>query len=483
MRIDARLAISASFLVATGTGTPALALDGGTLRLNTFNGWKAFEVISQAENPTGDGHNYAMPSTYDGIGALIAGSSFRVQVNHERSSGNANVSEVLLNLNNFKTAITNVMNSGNTGGISFVTSAKQAYDRWSNDGGATWIATSSSANTSFNRFCSSQSYAPNTFGPGRGFVDDVYITGEEVGGGRLFALDINSNDFYRLSGVIGSGPGGLGGMPADAWENVALIDTGETDHVALLLSPDGGTTQMKIYIGEKGKDASGNASNSFLARNGLAYGSYYYLNDTLPTTIGTTSIDGFFDTTAAGSLASSKLEDVDTNPSAPTKVVLGDQNSGTYTFDFSLDFSGGSFNAGGSSFSLTMIDGQGGGDGVLEDADNVDWAGATTLNGTNYPDGLIFVNEDNSSGEIWMMNPDGSDQTRIASTTVGAESSGILDVSELLGYNPGSILLTANQGSPSSMSVLINPDATPIPEPASFVLLGLGGLLVSRRRR
>ena len=88
---------------------------------------------------------------------------------------------------------------------------------------------------------------------------------------------------------------------------------------------------------------------------------------------------------------------------------------------------------------------------------------ATTLGATSYPDGLIFVNEDNSSGEIWHMLPDGSSKVRIASTTVSGESTGIFDLSEMVGYRPGSILITNNQGTPSSMSVLINPDATLLP--------------------
>ncbi len=97
----------------------------------------------------------------------------------------------------------------------------------------------------------------------------------------------------------------------------------------------------------------------------------------------------------------------------------------------------------------------------MNSPDNVDWTDATALGVTPYPDGLIFVNEDNDSGEIWQMDPDGSDQIRIASTTVGDESTGIFDVSEMVGYLPGSIMITYNQGSPASMSVLINPDATP----------------------
>ena len=234
----------------TTVRTPlAMGLDGGTLRVTPQNGWKAFEVITIGDDPNGDGFTWSMPDTFDGLGATLPdASTLRVQVNHEISD--ATISEVNLDLASFKTAIANTIASG-TPGVTFVNSARQAYDRWTSNGGQTWTNTSSPANTAFNRFCSGQSYLPNTFGPGRGFVDNIYITGEESFNSfqfnRLFALDLDNRDFYQLSDVVGSDPnGGIGGMPRDSWENAALLDTGETDHVALLLSPDGGTTQMKI---------------------------------------------------------------------------------------------------------------------------------------------------------------------------------------------------------------------------------------------
>ena len=477
-----------------------LAIDGGTLRVNPQNGWKAFEIISVGDNPAGDGFDWSMPVTFDGLGASLPNdSTLRLQVNHEIFD--ATISEVDLNLANFKTAISNMIGSSTTGGVSFVTSAQQAYDRWTSNGGTSWRTTSSPANTSFSRFCSGQSYAPNTFGTNRGFVDNIYITGEEgfsnfSSSNRLFALDMDNRDFYQLSDVVGSAPGGIGGMPRDSWENAALIDTGETDHIALLLSPDGGTENIKIFIGEKGKEANGNASNSFLARNGLAYGSYYFLNDSLPA-LGTPSTNGFFDTTAANALNSNKLEDIDTSPGDPTKVVLGDQSNsgdastaaGLFTFDFNLDFSGGSFSAAGSSFSITKIQNHNNDvNGSFGDADNVDWSAPTVLGGTAYPDGLIFVNEDSSTntGEIWVNQPDGSGLTLIGdtgATSSATETSGILDISDLVGYRPGSIVLTNNQGTNSSLSVLINPDATIIPEPSTFALAFLGQLALVRRRR
>ena len=464
--------VSIVAIVFTTAATPP-ATAAENLRISVTNGWKAFEVITVGDNPSG----YVMPGTFDGIGAQIVGSELRVQINHELSDVGT-ISEVNLNLANFKTSVDNMVTSGRTGGGSFVNSAQQAYDRWSDDGGLSWIDTTDTSNTSFDRFCSGQSYNANTFGANRGFVDSMYITGEEfgsTGNDRLFAIDLATRDMYQLSGVSGSAAGGIGGMPFDSWENAALLDTGETNHVALLLSPDGGTSTMQIYIGEKGKDKNGLASTSFLARNGLAYGSHYYLFDSLPT-IGSPSSNGTFDTTlTTGSLTSSKFGDVDTSPADPTKAVLGNQNSGLFTFDFNLDFSGGSFAAGTSGFSITKLQNDNAsGSNSFNNPDNVDWTDATTLDDITYSDGLIFVNEDSGEGEIWMMEPDGTGLLKIGQTLDNTESTGIVDISNLVGYNAGSVLLSNNQGSNSSLSVLINPNATEYPNSAPFTIAVIG---------
>jgi cysteine-rich repeat protein len=448
----------AHFLLATS----AYALDGGTLRLNTFNGWKAFEVISAGENPLGDGFSHSMQTHFDGAGAWLSDpSTLRVQVNHEvgNPASTGQISEVNLDLADLQTVISNMISGGTTGGVTFVDSARQAYGRWSDNAGSSFTITTDTSTTDFERFCSGQSYAPDTFGLDRGFVDEIYITGEEFGSSghdRLFAIDSANRDIYTLSGVAG-GPVGTPGIPFDSYENAALLDTGETSYIALLLSPDGGTQTMRLYIGEKGKDDTGAASNDFLARNGLAYGSWYWLIASYPN-VGNTN-NGSFSTSSSGSLTSDKIEDVDTNPSDPTQAVMGDQTSGVFTFDFDLDFSSG-FSPGASSFTITKVANTSGSTDSLNAPDNVDWTDATTLGVNSYPDGFILVNEDSSLGEIWMMDPDGTNRIKIANTTVSGESTGILDISELVGYLPGSILLNNGQGTPSSMSILINPDAT-----------------------
>src|SRR4051794_12328236 len=135
---------------------PALAINGGTLRVTPRNSWRAFEVITIGDNPAGDGYSYALPGNFDGIGAWIpAADTLRFNTNQENSD--ANVSEVNLNLVNFQSAIHNMIGTGSTGGVTFVNSAQQAYGRWSANGGATWTATADVTTTAFTRFCSSQS--------------------------------------------------------------------------------------------------------------------------------------------------------------------------------------------------------------------------------------------------------------------------------------------------------------------------------------
>jgi hypothetical protein len=55
------------------------------------------------------------------------------------------------------------------------------------------------------------------------------------------------------------------------------------------------------------------------------------------------------------------------------------------------------------------------------------------------------------------MNPDGSGKKTVGMTRDGGESTGILDISELLNYPPASTIITTNQGTPSSMTLLLNP--------------------------
>jgi hypothetical protein len=234
--------------------------------------------------------------------------------------------------------------------------------------------------------------------------------------GRFFA--IANNTMHMITGT-GTGDatihqGGTNGLGKDALENAAQIDTGETKHVALLFSPDYGEQRLRLYVGKKGYKTDGLSCGNctgdalILARNGLAYGSWWYHQGNLPSTNGATN-KGTFGTVRALAVYGGKLEDVSTNPNKPTQgkklqylcatlclfisrsilthvllVVLADQSSGVYILDYNLSFPDANFSAAGSSFSMRKLN------LPTDDYDKVEWSKS----------GDIFMQMDNAVGNL-----------------------------------------------------------------------------------
>src|SRR5690349_7393753 len=72
-----------SGLPLSTTAPPPDPSQAGTPQVVPRNGWTAFEVISAGDNPGGDGFDWIMPSSFDGLGAqVLDGSTLRLQVNH-----------------------------------------------------------------------------------------------------------------------------------------------------------------------------------------------------------------------------------------------------------------------------------------------------------------------------------------------------------------------------------------------------------------
>lgn len=250
----------------------------------------------------------------------------------------------------------------------------------------------------------------------------------------------------------------------DSFENVALVRTFEKDHVAFLIGIDGGSEKLKLYVGQKNKDKTGERNTSdFLARNGLLYGSWFYLGGDLPSAKGQSNI-GFFQSRSDNVLTSGHFEDVDTNPLDPTQVVLGDEENGIFVLSLTLKFFNGKFLSGilGTSFySIEMIVKDG--NAPFNNADNVAWTAS----------GLIYVATDGSKGAIWEIEEDGSNAVKIATSESGFNPSGVVDISHFLGYEPASLLLASTMNCGSSMSLLIGSNATiaatpvPLPSPST----------------
>ena len=109
------------------------------------------------------------------------GADIRVLLNHETpwacdTLSESSVSEVILDRTALKDTINNYLQTGSTGGVSFVKHIDKAYDTYRAKDGS---IISSFGGSEFTYFCSGHLHKPNKFGMGRGFVDALYIFGED----------------------------------------------------------------------------------------------------------------------------------------------------------------------------------------------------------------------------------------------------------------------------------------------------------------
>jgi hypothetical protein len=124
--------------------------------LEIFDGWKAFEVITERDNPTG---SWELLDDFDGAGAwMVDSKKLRILFNHENED--ATISDVNVHLGNLKKAITNTIDSRHPN-VNFVLDARQAYNRWSPDLGATVRNTNGPSDTIFILLCFGQRHSPN----------------------------------------------------------------------------------------------------------------------------------------------------------------------------------------------------------------------------------------------------------------------------------------------------------------------------------
>jgi len=448
--------------------TPAMALDGASpLRLFPLNGWDAFELVTQgndisAISDSGYGTT-ASRGVYDGLGAYLDGSTLSIFVNHEVSN-NAAISRVDLNLADFQQSIASTIDNGVTAfpssivtgmGYAYDTIYDGTYNAMSNPNPVAigTVAVGNYSNSHFSRFCSGSSYLANSFGTNRGFVDEMYITGEEVfnTSGLFYALDSATETLWEVPDLGGG-----------SWENAAQVDTGNTTHTAMYLSEDNLGSRLQLYVGEKGVDVNSDGEIDFLERNGLRGGTVYYFIpnagfSTFDLPNGT--VEGTWSTSTIGALREDKLEDVHTNPADGTQLILGDQTDGVYKIDLDLQFSGNMLDTASSTATIDQIVPELGG-GSLGNPDNVTWS--SEPNG-----GKLYVQQDGAGNGMWQMDPDGTNRVQIAGAF--SEPSGIFDVSGYAGYEPGSVFLSSLQGngfSGAQLAVLISPTAAVLPEEA-----------------
>ena len=276
----------------------------------------------------------------------------------------------------------------------------------------------------FSRFCSGSLFEASGFGDGRGLEDRIYFAGEEDGGffsptgGAEWALDPETGDIWHLPD-LGRG----------AWENVAVVDTGREDTVAVMLADDTSpfdfdgdgedeAAPLFLYVGKKdpagdfparnglrGGDlfvwvaANGATSPANFNGSGKLSGAWVQIDNSptrTPSNDGSTGFDHFgyppqgtlwLRAKAVGAFGFSRPEDIATNPSNGREVVFA--STGVDTYEGGVDTFGTIYTVKTNFNSMTatlriVYDGDADPTRALRSPDNLDWA----------DDGRLYIQED-----------------------------------------------------------------------------------------
>ena len=438
-------------------------------------GWKTFEILSGndplgAKATEGFVWNPAIHAEWDGLGAYLHDSqTLRVFINQEVEPEGS-----ITRLDLDPGALSEWIASGianNTAGNQTLPAGDivKAISR-------AWTSIGTGAGP-VNSPCSGNLWPANTYGPGRGFADALYLAAEEISGfGHFWVLDLTTRTLHEVTD-----------LGAGRWENAVPIDTGRADTIALAFSEDfkSGTNRlapMRLYVGTK------NPNGNFLQRNGLVGGKIYYWDpDGTTSTNATlsglfaagngTAVSGSWVNTRATAGLFSNTEDLHPNPLADSplfglETVQACEGEGIFHVDFSqLTFVSGDLASNRSSqVTLLFEAGTQASTEVLSEMDNLVWA----------TDGMVYVCEDGPTGDVWRIDiasllasyatgdftPDNSQILRILAADPNSESSGVIEISALLNYQPGSVFLVNGKSSSLSgnqLALFVSPNAAPLP--------------------
>lgn len=393
----------------------------------------------------------------------------------------------------------------------------QNVSYWNGSG----FTTPSTANSAFNRFCSADLASSSAFynaSTGLGYSGRLFMNGEEAGNtGRAVATDVATGTAYVLPH-----------LGVTSFENV-LANPYAQDKTVLMANDDSSTNgQVYMYVGTK--QATGNA----VEKAGLANGSLYavqvssLVNNTetraadIGTGSGTAFNTGKFNMVKVANDASSfsgndgqvssaegnaanaaavsagatnfqRPEDGAWDPKSPNKYYFVTTDtlsaSGGRSRLWEMDFADITDPTKGGDIKL-LLDGTEGGDMF----DNI----------TVAKDGHIILQEDLGNnaklGSVWEYNPDTDSLVKILMhdprlfvaggadyRTQDEESSGVIDVSDILG-GKSFLLVTQNHAASSDPRLVEGGQlmlVSEVPVPASAWLMGSGllGLTGIARRR
>jgi hypothetical protein len=465
--------------VALLAASGALAQTTEPEQMTGIGEWETDAVFTIGESVNG----YTPPGIPDGMGAFKRGRNIEVIANHELRSAQGYPYTLANGATLTGARVSSFMLNPKTGVFE---NGELAYDIIYNRAGNEVFGPEDLEFGGLNRLCSAGSFKKGQ----AGFVDDIFLTGEETGGGTEFALDVRGNVLYAAPW-----------MGRAAWESVAALELSKKlnkKYVAILVGDDREAAPLLLYVGKKQR------GNDFLARNGLAEGKLYVWvanngdidpedwNGTFtgragkfveipfyrPELAGTAGYDelGFADqdtqdalAEAAGAFKFSRPEDVHTNPDNGYQAVLASTGRGgrfpsdnwgtTYIVDVDIDRR--NIKRGDIPAHLFVIyDGDDAGagqfshpDSGMRSPDNLVWAN----------DGYVYLQEDRStvvrvpkdpagcaaaadpadcearafggaSGEeasLWKLDPESGDLTRIAQVDRTAVPAGQIDTDPL----------------------------------------------------
>jgi len=481
--------------VATAfTGTTG-AITTEAPMLSGENGFDVFPLLTIGEtlsgtsgalNPSTAG-SYTPVGPLDGIGAYkLDSTTVRVLVNHEvgkaasytiSDGGAGTVSLTGARISYFDIDIATMA----------IVDGGVAYDVIHNRAGEV-VASSAQLEIpgGMKSFCSSVLVEAEAFDTGHGAADRIYFAGEEASGsshphgGSVWALDVATGELWAVP-AFGRG----------RFENIAQLDTGDSAHVAFLVSDDSSGAALLLYVGVK------HPEGDFLDRNGLGEGQLYvWKSDTgelspsqfatgaragtwVPIAVqdvgsaGQPGFDaaGYADATtlteaadSLGAFSFRRPEDVSVNAADGTQAVFattGIEESSNHAgtiYTVAVDFTDIDTPTASISvlYNANLDDAR-----RVRNADNVDWA----------DDGRIYVQENRATSglfgdgavnpheaSILRIDPATSDIVRVAEIDRAAagpfgssdaapadvgnwESSGILEVSALFGQPAGTLFL------------------------------------------
>lgn len=376
-----------------------------------------------------------------------------------------------------------------------ITDSGLAFDTIINRAGQVVDSPSDLENAGINRFCSGSLFEANHFGAGNGLADRIYFAGEETNNGTQFALDTATNTLYAVPWFGRAAWENVTELNTGTTDKVAFLIGDDSNNAPLYLyvgnkNASGGflernglaNGELFVWVADdptNATDAIEASSVDFKGSGNNTNGKFVEIAYYDPALAGTTGYDaqGFATQAKQNELAAaasafkfSRPEDIATNPFDGTQAVLASTGVATLddvwgtTYKIDVDFN--DINAGNITAKLDILyDGNDPDkrDFGLRSPDNLDWA----------DDGKIYINEDRAisptlfgatsqqESSIFVIDPSAADPaataTRIAQvdrtalpatqtdpvpTDIGNwETSGILDVSNLFGANPGELFI------------------------------------------